>query len=26
MITIRVADPSELDSLLGPEEYGRHIE
>jgi glycine cleavage system H protein len=26
MVTIRVKDTAELDGLLGPEEYGKHIE
>jgi glycine cleavage system H protein len=26
MVTIRVKDTTELDGLLGPEEYGKHIE
>jgi len=25
MLKLRVSEPSELDQLLGPEEYGRHI-
>lgn len=26
MIRVRVTDPSELDQLLGPEEYGKHLD
>ena len=26
MVRIRVSDPSELDGLLGPEDYAKHIE
>ena len=25
MIKIRISDPSQLDQLIGPEEYGKHI-
>jgi glycine cleavage system H protein len=26
MITVRVADPDQVNSLMGPEEYAKHIE